>query len=114
MLAAYNYAVGIKQRGVNIVALNASFGGPSFSASEQSAIEALRDAGIVLCAAACNETTDNDVTPSYPANYPTSNINPHFPALRSSPRLRQAGRSDPLALSGASRRKQIPSPGFLH
>ena len=35
--------------------------------------------------------------------------NPHFPALRSSPRLRQAGRSGPLALSGASRRKQTPS-----
>jgi len=34
---------------------------------------------------------------------------PHFPALQSSPRLRQAGRSDPLALSGVSRRKQIPS-----
>jgi hypothetical protein len=30
------------------------------------------------------------------------------PALQSSPRLRQAGRSDPMALSGASRRKQIP------
>jgi hypothetical protein len=31
-----------------------------------------------------------------------------FPALQSSPRLRQAGRSDPLAVTGASRRKQIP------
>lgn len=74
VLEAYNYAVGLKQRGVNIVALNASFGGPSFSASEQSAIAALRDAGIVLCAAAGNDTIDNDVTPSYPANYPISNI----------------------------------------
>ena len=40
--------------------------------------------------------------------------NPHFPALQSTPRLRQAGRSDPLALSGASRRKQIPSSARLH
>ena len=74
VIEAFNYAIALKQHGVNIVALNASFGGPSFSASEQTAIEALRDAGIVLCAAAGNETTDNDVTPSYPANYPTSNI----------------------------------------
>ena len=35
--------------------------------------------------------------------------NPHFPALQSTPRLRQAGRADALALSGASRRKQIIS-----
>jgi subtilisin family serine protease len=74
VLEAFNYAIALKQRGVNIVALNASFGGPSFSASEQSAIEALRDAGIVLCAAAGNDTIDNDATPSYPANYPVSNI----------------------------------------
>ena len=56
------------------MALNASFGGPSSSKSERTAIEALRDAGIVLCAAAGNETVNNDIIPSYPANYPTSNI----------------------------------------
>jgi hypothetical protein len=48
---------------------------------------------------------------------PVAAANPHFPFLQSSPptllklrrprRLRQAGRSDPMALSGASRRKQI-------
>ena len=36
------------------------------------------------------------------------NINPHFPALRSSPRLRPARRSGPTAGSGATRQKQIP------
>jgi hypothetical protein len=49
--------------------------------------------------------------------------NPHFPALQSSPptsprlrrsgRLRQAGRSDPTAISGASRQQQIPSSNHL-
>ena len=38
------------------------------------AIAALRDNGIILCAAAGNETVNNDVTPSYPANYNVSNI----------------------------------------
>lgn len=73
-IEAYNYAVNLRQHGVNIVALNASFSGTSFSTSERTAVEALRNAGIVLCAAAGNETTNNDATPSYPANYTTSNI----------------------------------------
>ena len=73
-LAAYDYAVSLKQTGVNIVAINASFGGTSSNFAEQSAITALRDAGIILCAAAGNEATDNDATPSYPAGYPVSNV----------------------------------------
>ena len=78
-LSAYNYAVTLKQKGINIVGLNASFGGGSFSTSEQSAIAALRDAGIVLCAAAGNGGSDsigdnNDTTPFYPANYSLANI----------------------------------------
>lgn len=74
VIDAMDYAIALKQQGVNIVALNASFGGPSSSINERLAIEALRDAGIVLCAAAGNETLNNDITPSYPANYTTSNI----------------------------------------
>jgi subtilisin family serine protease len=73
-LAAYDYAISLKQSGVNIAAINASFGGTSFSFAEQSAITALRDAGIILCAAAGNETTDNDISPSYPASYNVTNI----------------------------------------
>lgn len=73
-IEAYEYAIDLKQNGVNIVALNASFGGPSFSSAENAAITVLRDNGIILCAAAGNETVNNDVTPSYPANYNISNI----------------------------------------
>ena len=74
VLSALDYIVDLKERGVNIVAVNASYGGGSSSTSERLAIEALRDAGIVLCAAAGNEGANNDSTPSYPANYSTSNI----------------------------------------
>lgn len=74
VLAAFDYAIELKERGVNLVAINASFGGGSSSTSERTAIEALRDAGIVLCAAAGNDGANNDTTASYPANYAVSNI----------------------------------------
>ena len=74
VLAAFDYAVDLKERGVNLVAINASFGGGSSSTTERLAIEALRDAGIVLCAAAGNDGANNDSTASYPANYAVSNI----------------------------------------
>ena len=45
ILDAFDYAVGLKQHGVNIVALNASFGGGSSTTAERLAIEALRDNG---------------------------------------------------------------------
>lgn len=74
LLAAYNYAITLKQNGVNIVLLNASYGGHSFSTSEQNAMVALRDAGIIVCAAAGNDGTNNDSIPLYPAGYTTANI----------------------------------------
>ena len=73
-LAALDYAVKMKKRGVNLVAINASYGGPSYSASESSAIQAAADAGIVFCTAAGNESVDNSLTPTYPANYRLSNM----------------------------------------
>ncbi|MBX3741006.1 MAG: S8 family serine peptidase [Akkermansiaceae bacterium] len=74
IIAAYNYAVAQKQRGVNIVAFNASYGGLSQTTAEFNAIAALGNAGIVLCAAAGNDTTNNDAIPQYPANYALPNI----------------------------------------
>lgn len=73
-IAAAEYILEMKTRGVNIVAANASYGGSGFNALEKLSIEQLRDAGIIFCAAAGNETTDNDSTPSYPANYAVDNI----------------------------------------
>jgi subtilisin family serine protease len=74
VLSAYNYAVTLKQRGVNIVALNASFGGTSSSSTELSAIQSLNSVGIILCAAAGNASADNDSQSNFPADYPTANI----------------------------------------
>ena len=74
VLEAINYVILLKDRGVNIVAVNASYGGASATTAERRAIETLRDAGIILCAAAGNDGTDNDLVPAYPAAYSTSNI----------------------------------------
>ncbi len=64
-----NYAV---KYGAKVI--NASFGSPSFSSSLQSAIQAARTAGVVFVAAAGNDSTDNDVSPSYPASYSLDNV----------------------------------------
>ncbi len=74
IIAACNYAVAQKQRGVNIVAFNASYGGGSYSTAEYNAISALGNAGIVVCAAAGNDSANNDAVPQYPASYPLANI----------------------------------------
>ncbi len=74
VIAALEYAAMMKSNGVNIVAINASFGGPSSSSAESAAITAAGNVGIVFCAAAGNDTTNNDLTPTYPANYRLSNM----------------------------------------
>lgn len=74
IIAACNYAVTMKNRGVNIVAFNASYGGSIYSSGEYNAILALRNAGIALCAAAGNDSSNNDTLPQYPANYALTNI----------------------------------------
>lgn len=74
VVSACNYAVALKAKGVNIVAINASFGGGSFSTAERNAISALNSAGIVFCAAAGNEGADNDATTDYPSGYNLPNI----------------------------------------
>ena len=74
VISAFNYVLKLKQAGANLVAINASFASSTNSNSEVAAITALRDAGIVLSAAAGNDAFNNDSTPSYPASYTTSNI----------------------------------------
>ena len=74
VVEAVQYAAMMAARGVNIVALNASFGGGGFSSTEDAAIRAAGDAGIVYCAAAGNDTSNNDATPTYPASYRLTNM----------------------------------------
>ncbi len=70
-----NYLLELKTTyGQNIVALNASFGGGDYDPVMESAINALGAAGIIFCAAAGNDWTNNDVFPHYPSSYACSNI----------------------------------------
>ncbi|MGD0651289.1 MAG: S8 family serine peptidase, partial [Verrucomicrobiia bacterium] len=74
VIEAIQYATMMKNRGVNIVAINASFGGGGQSVVERAAIQTAGDAGIVFCAAAGNESANNDATPTYPASYRLPNM----------------------------------------
>lgn len=73
-IKAVEYVTNLKNRGVNIVASNNSWGGGSYSQALYDAIARARNAGIAFIAAAGNETNNNDSNPSYPASYNVSNI----------------------------------------
>jgi len=73
-LECYEYIASLKDRGENIRIINASYGSPYFSYHEFSAIQRLRDRGILLVASAGNEGKNNDVSPVYPCNYNLDNI----------------------------------------
>jgi len=74
IIEALQYATAMKVRGVNVVAINASFGGPGYDSAMAAAIQAAGDAGIVFCAAAGNDSANNDTTMTYPAGYRLSNM----------------------------------------
>lgn len=70
---AIDYFVDLKARhGLNIVAINASWGGGGDSRTLQESIIRAVKAGIIFCAAAGNDGLNNDVNASYPANYDTT------------------------------------------
>jgi len=79
ILEAIEYVLKMKEAyGVNIVAINASYGGSCGTNFQQDpmndAIKSLGDAGIVFVAAAGNESSNNESTPSCPASYDADNI----------------------------------------
>jgi len=53
---------------------NMSYGSPDFEQSEYDMMAAARDHGIICVCAAGNEYTNNDITPTYPANYELDNV----------------------------------------
>jgi subtilisin family serine protease len=74
-ITSINYVIDLKiNRGQNIVATNNSWGGPGYNAALESAVAASGTAGMVFCAAAGNDGTDNDAIPHYPCSYTCSNI----------------------------------------
>jgi thermitase len=67
-----HYVQTMKGRGVNIVATSNSWGGPAYSRALVDAIDAQRD--ILFITAAGNNGTNNDITPTYPANCDLPNV----------------------------------------
>ncbi|HEX8071798.1 MAG TPA: S8 family serine peptidase, partial [Pyrinomonadaceae bacterium] len=61
-------------QGANVRVLNNSYGGGGFLQSEQDSIAALANSGILFVVAAGNESNNNDVFPTYPANYNAPNL----------------------------------------
>jgi subtilisin family serine protease len=74
-VAAINYATRMRRDfGINVVATNNSWGGGGLSTALRDAINGGAEAGILFVAAAGNESNNNDVTPSYPANHPSTSV----------------------------------------
>jgi subtilisin family serine protease len=70
---AIDYFVDLKKRqGINLVAINASWGGGGYSQSLHDSIIRAAKAGIIFCAAAGNDALNNDVNASYPSNSDTT------------------------------------------
>jgi len=69
-----DYMVALKDSGVNIIALNNSWGGGGFSQALEDSIAAAGEADILFVAAAGNAGTDNDTGAHYPSNYELPNV----------------------------------------
>jgi subtilisin family serine protease len=74
IIEAIQYATLMKGRGVNIVAINESFGGGGSNSTEYAAMRTAGNAGIIFCVAAGNNTANNDRTAFYPASYRLTNM----------------------------------------
>ncbi len=73
-IAALNYCIDLKRRGVNIVASNNSWGGPSYSRALQRAIVDFGNAGMIFVAAAGNNGKNLETYDFYPAAFDLPNI----------------------------------------
>jgi hypothetical protein len=71
-VSAIDYLIDLKTRhGLNIVAINASWGGYAYSQALTDAVVRAAQANILLVAAAGNDGYNNDFEPTYPANIST-------------------------------------------
>jgi subtilisin family serine protease len=69
-----DFVKAMKDRGVNIVATNNSWGGGDFSQALADAIQAQQQDEILFIAAAGNDFETNDLIPQYPASYFLPNV----------------------------------------
>lgn len=68
-LTGIQYVLQQKIAGQNIAVVNCSFGRHAFIQQELDALNQLATIGISVVAAAGNDSNDNDINPTYPANY---------------------------------------------
>jgi subtilisin family serine protease len=73
-IRAVNYTTLLKQRGVNITAINASFSGGGYSQAFYDAIQSAGANGIVFVASAGNDNKSLDENNVYPASYDLPNV----------------------------------------
>lgn len=73
-IEAIEYAVRMRQAGVNLRVLSNSWGGGGYSQALSDAIASAESAGILFVAAAGNSANDNDFNPTYPADYEVGNV----------------------------------------
>lgn len=73
-LKAFNYIENMVDNGINVRLINASWGGPETAVELYNAIARVTNRGIILAAAAGNESSNNDTKPSYPSSYDLPNI----------------------------------------
>src|SRR6185503_638936 len=73
-IEAINYVINRKRAGVNVRVISASWGSTMKSRALEDVIRKAGDEGILLVAAAGNDSSDNDRTPHYPASYQLNNV----------------------------------------
>ncbi|HTF23719.1 MAG TPA: FG-GAP-like repeat-containing protein [Candidatus Limnocylindria bacterium] len=73
-ITCLDFVKAMKDRGANIVATNNSWGGGGFSQALSDAIQAQQKDGILFIAAAGNDSSDNDLVPTYPSDYFLPNV----------------------------------------
>jgi len=78
ILHAIQFMIDKINKGVNIVSVNMSFGFNTIAGDEldvfKKAIKMLQGKGVIVCAAAGNSSTNNDMKPLYPASYTFDNV----------------------------------------
>lgn len=73
-VACLDYVAAMKDRGVNIIATNNSWGGLPYSRALADAISAQTQRGILFVTASGNDGADHDQAQIYPCNYDSPNI----------------------------------------
>jgi subtilisin family serine protease len=77
-IRAIDYLTDMKVRhGINLVAINASWGSGEYSQALQDAVLRSAKSDILIVAAAGNSRSNNDLTPFYPASFSTLNGTPN-------------------------------------